>query len=166
VGWAKRLRRGQEDHTGGRAPQAGLGALDGVAAARRRCGLCGSSTKKLTRTECCGQIICDDEDEYRLFSFAHNSCHRNHRRYTLCGLHHWEDHTGDWKSCAACRKYFPKVELYVYFGTNAYNFETLKKPPSYEPTHCAGCGRVIVLAEEGYAVAPDGSYRCEGCYEA
>lgn len=47
-----------------------------------RCGLCGK-TKKLTKTECCDNWICDDEDQYRLFSFAHNSCRRNHRRYTL-----------------------------------------------------------------------------------
>jgi hypothetical protein len=34
-----------------------------------RRGLCGK-TKKLTKTECCGQWICDDEDKYVLFSYA------------------------------------------------------------------------------------------------
>lgn len=33
----------------------------------KQCGLCGS-TKNLTKTECCGNWICDDEDEYVLFS--------------------------------------------------------------------------------------------------
>jgi hypothetical protein len=40
-----------------------------------RCGLCGK-TKKLTKTECCGEWICDDEDKYVLFSYARNSCYR------------------------------------------------------------------------------------------
>ncbi len=38
-----------------------------------RCGLCGK-TKKLTKTECCDQWICDDEDKYVIFSYARNSC--------------------------------------------------------------------------------------------
>ena len=49
-----------------------------------RCGLCGK-TRKLTKTECCGQWICDDEEKYVIFSYARNSCSRNHQRYTLCG---------------------------------------------------------------------------------
>src|SRR5256885_12163882 len=68
-----------------------------------RCGLCGKR-KKLTRAECCGQWICDDEDNYVLFSYAHNSCSRNHRRYTLCGYHFNEQHHGTWQSCKKCRK--------------------------------------------------------------
>jgi len=44
---------------------------------RPHCGLCGKK-RKLTRTECCGQWICDDEDQYVLFSYAQNSCYRNH----------------------------------------------------------------------------------------
>lgn len=34
-----------------------------------RCGLCGSTKKKLTVTECCGNTICDDYDSYVLFSY-------------------------------------------------------------------------------------------------
>ncbi len=59
-----------------------------------RCGLCGKATN-LTKTECCGNWICDDEDQYVMFSYARNSCLRNHRRYTLCGYHHTEGHEGD-----------------------------------------------------------------------
>jgi len=67
--------------------------------AGRRCGLCGK-TGRLTRTECCGKWICDDADEYVMFSYARNSCYRNHDRFTLCGYHHTEGHAGDWKECA------------------------------------------------------------------
>ena len=76
-----------------------------------RCGLCGK-TKKLTKTECCGNWICDDEDEYVLFSYARNSCSRDHRRFTLCGFHCLEGHAGDWKDCPKCRTSF-EIEMYV-----------------------------------------------------
>ena len=55
-----------------------------------------------------------------------------------------------------------KTELYVEAGTNEWNFEKLENPPDYEPTHCAECGRVIRLAEEGFMVS-QGDYTCEGC---
>ncbi len=53
----------------------------------KRCGLCGKAAK-LTKTHCCDKWICDDEDKYVLFSYARNSCLRNHRRYTLCAYHY------------------------------------------------------------------------------
>jgi hypothetical protein len=59
---------------------------------RSRCGLCGS-TKNLTKTEFCGNWICDDEHTYVMFSYARNSCSRNHSRYTLCSFHHNEGHS-------------------------------------------------------------------------
>lgn len=40
---------------------------------RPRCGLCGKTTN-LTKTECCGTWICDDEHKYVMFSYARNSC--------------------------------------------------------------------------------------------
>jgi hypothetical protein len=125
-----------------------------------RCGLCGA-TKNLTKTECCGQWICDDEDNYVVFSFAHNSCHRNHRRYTLCGGHFNEGHPGRWQDCEKCRKGV-ELEMYVYYGTNEYNFEVLENPPAYEPTHCSSCGQVIVLANGGYCHSLEG-YLCGRC---
>lgn len=125
-----------------------------------RCGLCGN-TKNLTRTACCGNWICDDEHEYVLFSYAHNSCSRNHGRYTLCSYHFNEGHTGDWKDCKKCRKEF-ETEMYVYYGTNEYNFEVLPNPPAYEPTKCAECGKVIVLEDGGYSFG-SGGYRCSRC---
>lgn len=128
--------------------------------AARRCGLCGK-TGSLVRTECCGQWICDDESNYVLFSYARNSCSRNHRRYTLCGFHHAEGHSGAWQDCAACRSEF-ETELYVHYGTNQYNFTKLENPPSYESTKCSGCGEVINLGEDGYSIQGK-RYWCERC---
>ena len=130
---------------------------------RPRCGLCGK-TGNLTKTECCGRWICDDADQYALFSYARNSCYRNHRRFTLCGYHYDEDHPGHWKDCDECRKGF-ETEMYVYSGTNEYNFEKLKNVPDYQPTTCAKCGAVIVLSEGGYSVCR-GEYRCGRCTAA
>ena len=125
-----------------------------------RCGLCGA-TSNLIKTECCGQWICDDESEYVMFSYAHNSCSRNHRRYTLCGHHFAEGHDGDWKTCQKCKDNI-EPEMYAYFGTNEYNFEKLENPPDYEPTKCHKCGVVISLAEDAYARSSDG-YLCDKC---
>ncbi|MEI7899504.1 MAG: hypothetical protein WCK89_04580, partial [bacterium] len=56
-----------------------------------RCFLCGKRAK-LVKTECCGKWICDDEHKYVLFSYARNSCHRNHSHFTLCAFHHDNGH--------------------------------------------------------------------------
>ena len=127
-----------------------------------KCGLCGKSAK-LTKTECCDQWICDDEGKYVLFSYQRNSCHRNHRRYTLCDHHHVEGHSGSWKDCPECRADFEsETEMYVYYGTSEYNFEILDNPPSFEPTKCTDCGGIIVLSEGGYN-CKGGEYWCEKC---
>ena len=127
---------------------------------RPRCGLCGE-TSRLTKTECCGQWICDDEDRYVMFSYARNSCHRNHSRYTLCSYHYNEEHNGRWQDCQECRESFD-TEMYVYYGTNEYNFEKLDNPPAFEPTRCAKCGRVIHLGVDGYSMK-GGEYFCQAC---
>jgi len=124
------------------------------------CGLCGK-TGKLTKTECCGQWICDDEDQYVLFSYARNSCYRNHDRYTLCSHHYHEGHKGDWKECRKCREGF-ETEMYVWYGTNEYNFEKLANPPKYKPTKCAKCKRIIRLGEDGYSQIGE-RYLCLKC---
>ena len=125
-----------------------------------RCGLCGK-TKNLTKTECCDTWICDDEHKYVLFSYATNSCSRNHLRYTLCGHHHIEGHDGNWRECLKCRESF-ETEMYVWYGTNEFNFEKLPNPPEYEPTHCTDCGKVIRLGEDGYSTLGD-EYWCDRC---
>ena len=125
-----------------------------------RCGLCGS-TKNLTKTECCGNWICDDESDYAIFSYARNSCYRNHRRYTLCGAHHAEGHAGLWQDCEQCRDMF-ETEDYVYYGTNEYNFEVLKNPPTFEPTRCHQCNAVIDRSLGGYSQSSKG-FTCFDC---
>lgn len=131
--------------------------------AGRRCGLCGK-TSKLTKTACCDQWICDDQGSYRLFSYARNSCSRNHERYTLCGFHYNEEHAGDWRECSKCRKAFD-TEIYVYYGTNEYNSVKLENPPEFEPTLCAKCSKRIVLGDGGYVRNSEGFY-CMGCIGA
>jgi hypothetical protein len=117
--------------------------------------------KNLTKTDCCGQWICDDEDTYVLFSYARNSCSRNHRRFTLCAHHYAEGHTGDWQTCSACKNDFG-TEMYVYYGTNEYNFEKLKNPLKFKPTRCAKCKKIIRLGEDGYSMQ-GGNYYCMEC---
>lgn len=129
----------------------------------KKCGLCGKHGK-LTKTDCCGNWICDDEDQYQLFSYARNSCSRNHRRYTVCAVHFQEEHEGpDWRTCEECKGYFAKLEDYVWSATNEYNFVKLENPPAYEPTRCAKCNAIIKLAEEPHSIK-GGSYYCAKCH--
>ena len=104
---------------------------------QNQCGLCGN-TEKLTKTSCCGNWICDDEDQYVVFSYATNSCHRNHRRYTICSAHNEGEHKGKWQSCKKCKSEYP-IEKYVDFATNDFNFEKLKNPPKIS-IQCVYCG--------------------------
>ena len=129
-----------------------------------RCFLCGKRSK-LIQADCCGKWICNDEHKYVAFSYARNSCHRNHSRFTLCAFHHGNEHEGDWQTCEKCKENFKdQMEMYVWYGTNEYNWETLPNPPSYEPTTCIKCGRVIPLADGGYKINKDG-YTCDNCYD-
>lgn len=52
--------------------------------------------------------------------------------------------------------------MYVWYGTNEYNFENLENLPAFEPTHCGDCGRVIHLGTDGYMLSA-GKYYCEVC---
>lgn len=96
-----------------------------------------------------------------MFSYARNSCSRNHRRYTLCGYHHGAGHAGDWRECAECRDEF-EAEMYVYYGTNEHNFVKLENPPAFEPTLCSACGERLNLGKGGYALVR-GEYVCLTC---
>jgi len=127
---------------------------------QHKCGLCGKQ-KNLIKTDCCGNWICNDENEYKMFSYARNSCSRNHRRFTLCGYHEAEGHKGDWKTCKKCLKSF-EPEMYVWYGTNEYNFEKLENPPKFKPTYCSKCGQRIILPDGGFSNLC-GVYRCENC---
>jgi hypothetical protein len=130
-----------------------------------RCWLCGK-TEKLKKTECCGSWICDDEDKYVPMSFARNSCSRNHGKFTLCSYHHSEKHPGHWKNCALCRKqHDDNPEMFIYLGTNEYNFEILEDLPAYEPARCSVCSKIIRQGRESYSIDPDEKYTCLNCAE-
>lgn len=125
------------------------------------CGLCGKKAK-LIKTECCNNWICNDEGKYVIFSYARNSCSRNHRRFTLCGYHNTENHKGNWKTCKRCLNSFD-TEDYVWYGTDEYNFEKLPDPPKFEPTLCGNCKHIIKRSEEEYTLLPNGQFFCEIC---
>lgn len=117
------------------------------------CALCGKK-ENLVLSDCCERWMCGESKRGR-------SCHEKHGRYTLCAFHHNEGHTGHWKECEKCRKSFV-TEIYVHYATNKHNVEVLENPPRFDPTHCAGCGKVIKLGRDGYMV--DGEkYFCDGC---
>ncbi|MBI2600567.1 hypothetical protein HYW42_01325 [Candidatus Daviesbacteria bacterium] len=97
-----------------------------------------------------------------IFSYARNSCSRNHRRFTLCGYHNTEDHKSNWKTCKKCANSFD-AEDYAWYGTNEYNFEKLPDPPKFDPTYCSLCGVIINRGEDGYTRLPDGKFLCESC---
>jgi len=125
-----------------------------------RCGLCGN-TKRLTRTECCGNWICDDEHEHTPFFTAQDSCLRSHSRFTLCAYHFQQGHAGKWQDCPECRRDF-ETEMYVWYGTNEFNFTKLDNPPGYEPVNCSRCGAIIHLAQDMCSRTGDG-YLCSEC---
>jgi hypothetical protein len=119
-----------------------------------RCGLCGK-VGPIIKTTCCGHWICDSLTET-------TKCAKKHWRFTLCGMHEVNKHPGRWQSCDVCRTDY-WTEMYVYYGTNKYNFEKLEDPPFYKPTLCGTCGRVIVLSRDGFSHHPDGSFHHDGC---
>jgi len=98
-----------------------------------------------------------------MISYSRKICSRNHRRFTLCGHHHTEQHKGDWKTCKKCREDFEhELEMYVWYGMNEYNFEKLPNLPAFKPTYCSKCGERIVLPDGGFSVLC-GVYRCDNC---
>lgn len=126
-----------------------------------RCGLCGR-VGKLRRTECCGNLVCDDWEKYVPFSFSRESCSRNHDCHTLCAFHHHEGHEGNWKDCPDCREAIQPTEMYVHNGMNEFNFETLAEIPEFEPTLCSACNCRIFLGFESYSIK-GGEYLCRVC---
>lgn len=122
------------------------------------CGLCGKSGS-LARTECCGNLICDDERAY-----LRNGCRTRHDRFTLCGFHASEAHAGAWQTCWKCRDEF-ETEIFVWYGTNQWNFVKLENLPSFKPTLCSTCGQRIRLGTDEHTIKPDGRRLCGRCAE-
>eukprot|EP01114_Cavostelium_apophysatum_P000590 TRINITY_DN10539_c0_g1_i2.p1 TRINITY_DN10539_c0_g1~~TRINITY_DN10539_c0_g1_i2.p1 ORF type:complete len:210 (-),score=5.80 TRINITY_DN10539_c0_g1_i2:107-712(-) len=124
-----------------------------------KCGLCGNRNGPFTRTRCCNHVVCDDEGDYQLMSFARNSCHRNHSNYTVCAFHYDSGHKGDWKTCKDCQESIGMYE-FVEMGTNPkdmpgrYNFldNVLENPPKAEAPKCGVCGKDILTRHGGYSM--------------
>ena len=129
------------------------------------CGLCESTKKALTKTSCCDNWICDDEQNYVIFSYARNSCSRNHRRYTLCAYHFNEGHAKKWQDCKTCHENF-ELPDYVDMGTNGYNFEVLKNPEKVTVT-CVHC-KMTTNSVADFAYQTSKGYYCskKKCQEA
>ena len=129
------------------------------------CGLCGKEGR-LTRTRCCSRVVCDDADSYQMFTYARNSCYRNHDRYTVCSTHSTEHGgVGKWQDCAKCKEHFNDIESYVGFGTSSFNFmeEKWEDPPAFETTSCSRCGKMIKLNSEPYIISPGDGKLCQDC---
>ncbi|KAF9476772.1 hypothetical protein BDN70DRAFT_151422 [Pholiota conissans] len=130
---------------------------------RSYCGLCGKTKGPLRVTECCKKTVCDDYENYVMFTYARNSCSRNHDRYTTCSQHHQEGHRTDWKSCIKCDDGF-EAELRAWYATNSYNFigDIHPNPPTFSPKSCNECGRVVKQGAEPNAWLP-GGILCKSC---
>lgn len=130
------------------------------------CGLCGKQGR-LTRTECCNRLVCDDRDDTILFIPSRPQCEYMHARYTVCSVHHNDGHDGaiDWRECAQCRVYFAEFESYVGFGTSSFNFaeDQWDEVPTFEPTYCSKCKGMMKLNSEAHSALPDGNMLCERC---
>jgi hypothetical protein len=128
-----------------------------------KCELCGRR-RLLIPTECCKRLVCGIAGPDGREKLTIGGCYRKHQRYSLCTHHFAEGHAGEWQTCAECRGDFG-TEIYVWYGTNEHNFEKLENPPAFEPTLCAGCGKRIKLGTDAYQRSPDGSHRCDECWD-
>lgn len=73
-----------------------------------------------------------------MFTYAKNSCYRNHHRYTVCCNHFDKEHSGKWQNCHLCHLDFSNIpEMYVWYATNNYNFQKLAIPKIL--MKCNGC---------------------------
>ena len=131
-----------------------------AAADSASCAICNSApgAKPMTRTRCCGNAICDTEQDYVMFSYSRNQCPRSHQRYTLCGYHGEEAHcdkSKDWRECPGCDPLGPHVNSVadsLWRGLNPYNFCPLlaRKVPKHSMCEtCIKCGKKLMSGVEG-----------------
>ncbi|GBF92203.1 hypothetical protein Rsub_05285 [Raphidocelis subcapitata] len=135
-----------------------------------QCPLCLKSNGEvaMTRTQCCGNALCDTSGEYVLMSYSRDFCERSHDRYTLCGYHGEErecDKSKDWRECPRCLS-FGQLPDRLWRGLNAYNFCPLKStdvPRHSRCDRCDGCQRLYMSGVEGSAFS-GGRSLCPRCY--
>jgi len=126
------------------------------------CGLCGKQGP-LKQTDCCNRTICDmSEDPFTNPENVLDICPRNHRLYTLCGIH-YDNHpqTCDWRDCQKCKDNIIPFERFVGYGTSRYNFDgTWKDPPTFPPTNCEKCGKLLFVNLGNVIYKADGGCIC------
>lgn len=127
------------------------------------CGVCGTTKTRIVRTECCGLWLCDNSEEYQLFSYSRAFCARSHSRYTLCGAHYAESHSGDWRSCATCSSAYDSAN-HMWYAFNGYNFTPGLPQPKGTPWTfpCEVCGVRVAPGFEEYSSGGRG-LTCGSC---
>jgi hypothetical protein len=133
----------------------------------KACGICGSTTNPLKRTKCCGNVVCDTDDQYQLMSYSRQHCNRSHERYTLCGAHHNRGHSGDWRKCRDCWNQCITEADGVWYSTNGYNFTPLPPPKgSMHTIACFKCKQRIHPGHEElsfHCTREERGILCKGC---
>ena len=138
------------------------------------CALCLKTSREAATmcTGCCGEVICDTEDDYQLMSYSREYCSRSHDRYTLCGYHGVEkecDKAKDWRECPECQSDARSGEGAsdrLWRGLNPYNFYPLLS--STVPRHalcatCNQCSKKFLPGAEGSCHKPVHGLTCLGC---
>ena len=131
------------------------------------CGICGSKSN-LERTPCCGNWICNNEEEYVMFSYSRQYCNRSHRRYTMCGYHHNEGHDGDdWRTCEECKTGMMDDGARSWYSTNGYNFTpgffSAYPKGSMITAECGQCKGRMATGFEGHSYNPGVGTVCMRC---
>jgi len=143
---------------------------DPPSGAKLSCFICGAggSEVKLGRTDCCNLPVCDNEEEYQMFSYSRDFCKRSHSRYTSCGFHHNNRHAGDWRECTKCDDELPQDTSGVrsWYSTNGFNvtpaLERCLTQGSYLTKPCSGCKGRIMPGHDGEIFAYGKTY-CARC---
>jgi hypothetical protein len=116
--------------------------------------------KNLERTECCGNWICNTEEDYQLFSYSREFCSRSHNRYTTCTWHCTEEHGSsvDWRECKECMKDSTKNNVRSWNSTNGYNFTpglmAAYPKGSMITAECCSCHGRIATGFEAHVYSP------------
>jgi hypothetical protein len=124
-----------------------------------KCGICGKA-ENIIQTPCCKNDICTDE-HIPYYLNEPDNCSQRHNRNTICGHHYNYKHEGQWQNCEKCKNSL-MTEIYVWYGTNKFNFVKLDKLPKYELTVCCRCKSRIKLGEEGFLNYRN-RYYCSSC---